>query len=42
MDKLKRKLRRWRRVRDPMTGLIAGLVVGDVLLLGILYLVMMR
>jgi hypothetical protein len=40
--KLRTKFRRWRPARDPMIGLVAGLVVGNVLLLGILYLVMMR
>jgi len=42
MDKLQNKFRRWRRAPHPMTGLIAALVVGNVLLLGMLYLVMMR
>jgi hypothetical protein len=42
VDKLREKYRRWRRARHPMTGLIAGLVLGNVLLLYMLYLVMMR
>jgi hypothetical protein len=38
--KLRNTFRRWRR--DPMIRIVAGLIVGNVLLLGMLFLVMMR
>jgi hypothetical protein len=40
--KLRKKLRRWRPARNPMIALVAGLIVGNVLLLGILYLMIIR
>jgi hypothetical protein len=35
--KLPKKFRRWCRARDPMIALIASLIAGNVLLLGVLY-----